>query len=142
MHCRYGAGKVSAGANVDGAPLPEDAEEGGKEEEVGEFGFNTLVCSLCPSNLLDPGSFHDDHTKQKLAVAQSSTGSVQGSCWLLLCHVQKVCKGHWLLCDVTYRSQILRQDGEWSSIWANLLTSRCTHCTILCPLAITMMFPL
>lgn len=45
---RYGAGKVSAGANVDGAPLPEDPEEGGKEEEVGEFGFNTLVCTLYP----------------------------------------------------------------------------------------------
>lgn len=41
--CRYGAGKVSSGANVDGAPLPEDAEENGKEEEVGEFGFHTLV---------------------------------------------------------------------------------------------------
>lgn len=46
--CRYGAGKVSSGANVDGAPLPEDAEENGKEEEVGEFGFHTLVglCSI------------------------------------------------------------------------------------------------
>ena len=53
-HCRYGAGKVSAGANVDGAPLPEDAEEGGKEEEVGEFGFNTLVnLFFYSSNLLD-----------------------------------------------------------------------------------------
>ena len=41
--CRYGAGKVSSGANVEGAPLPEDIEENGKEEEVGEFGFNTLV---------------------------------------------------------------------------------------------------
>ena len=41
--CRYGAGKVSSGANVDGAPLPEDVEENGKEEEVGEFGFHTLV---------------------------------------------------------------------------------------------------
>lgn len=39
---RYGAGKVSSGANVDGAPLPEDVEENGKEEEVGEFGFHTL----------------------------------------------------------------------------------------------------
>ena len=51
--CRYGAGKVSSGANVDGAPLPEDAEENGKEEEVGEFGFHTLVGlllgSLCAS---------------------------------------------------------------------------------------------
>ena len=46
MWSRYGAGKVSAGANVDGAPLPEDAEEGGKEEEVGEFGFHTLVIHL------------------------------------------------------------------------------------------------
>lgn len=35
---------MSSGANVDGAPLPEDAEENGKEEEVGEFGFHTLVC--------------------------------------------------------------------------------------------------
>ena len=34
---------MSSGANVDGAPLPEDAEENGKEEEVGEFGFHTLV---------------------------------------------------------------------------------------------------
>lgn len=52
--CRYGAGKVSSGANVDGAPLPEDVEENGKEEEVGEFGFHTLVglsvCLAC-SNL-------------------------------------------------------------------------------------------
>jgi len=40
---RYGAGKVSSGANVDGAPLPEDVEENGKEEEIGEFGFHTLV---------------------------------------------------------------------------------------------------
>ena len=46
--CRYGAGKVSSGANVDGTPLPEDVEENGKEEEVGEFGFHTLVhVSLC-----------------------------------------------------------------------------------------------
>lgn len=44
--CRYGAGKVSSGANVDGAPLPEDVEENGKEEEVGEFGFHTLVGPL------------------------------------------------------------------------------------------------
>ncbi len=41
--CRYGAGKVSSGANVDGAPAPEEFEENGKEEEVGEFGFHTLV---------------------------------------------------------------------------------------------------
>ena len=34
---------MSSGANVDGAPLPEDVEENGKEEEVGEFGFHTLV---------------------------------------------------------------------------------------------------
>lgn len=39
---RYGAGKVSSGANVDGAPAPEEFEENGKEEEVGEFGFHTL----------------------------------------------------------------------------------------------------
>ena len=45
---RYGAGKVSSGANVDGAPPPEDFEENGKEEEVGEFGFHTLVSSLSP----------------------------------------------------------------------------------------------
>ncbi len=34
---------MSSGANVDGAPAPEEFEENGKEEEVGEFGFHTLV---------------------------------------------------------------------------------------------------
>ena len=46
---RYGAGKVSSGANVYGAPLPEDVEENGKEEEVGEFGFHTLVRPILAS---------------------------------------------------------------------------------------------
>lgn len=54
--CRYGAGKVSSGANVDGAPLPEDVEENGKEEEVGEFGFHTLVgpsnCLACSNTIV------------------------------------------------------------------------------------------
>lgn len=31
---------------MEGAPPPEDFEENGKEEEVGEFGFHTLVSSL------------------------------------------------------------------------------------------------
>ena len=64
--CRYGAGKVSAGANVDGAPLPEDPEDGGKEEEVGEFGFNTLVCrplvTACASALLPMCLVHRSST--------------------------------------------------------------------------------
>ena len=43
--CRYGAGKHSAGADVDGAPVAmEEVEENGVEDdEDGDFGFHTMV---------------------------------------------------------------------------------------------------
>ena len=43
--CSYGAGKHSAGADVDGAPVPmEEVEENGVEDdEDGDFGFHTMV---------------------------------------------------------------------------------------------------
>lgn len=63
IFCRYGAGKVSSGANVDGAPAPEEFEENGKEEEVGEFGFHTLVrlLVLCSKQQLINAGFCGIH---------------------------------------------------------------------------------
>ena len=78
--CRYGAGKVSSGANVDGAPLPEDVEENGKEEEVGEFGFHTLV-SQQPQALPAPATV-------QACLHHASIQSHLNTCQVGICNLQ------------------------------------------------------
>lgn len=93
--CRYGAGKVSSGANVDGAPLPEDVEENGKEEEVGEFGFHTLVG---PLRLSQPHVF----SHQALCVTQQVYAIYPSH---IILDILKMCMG-------AFQEQVLQQQQQ------------------------------
>ena len=76
---------MSSGANVDGAPLPEDVEENGKEEEVGEFGFHTLVgpfwlFHLQRSHLCNPTSPRHLFNLYLVGLIEGAHGCLKSKC--------------------------------------------------------------